>query len=118
MAACTAHQFWIAGRKTLDSSPIWEKKTMPHSALVLALAMVLLTVTDCRNHQQNSNSATTRQEAARKELEQKSIPYTKEDFLERVKKGDTRSVELFLTAGMDANTRYKANTTSLMEACL
>jgi ankyrin repeat protein len=118
MATCAAHRFWIAGHTTLNSTTIWESKTMPHSTFVLTLAMILLILPDCSNHPQNSNSATNTQEAARKKLEQQKIPYTKEEFLERVKKGDTRSVELFLTAGMGANTRYKANTTPLMEACL
>jgi uncharacterized protein len=91
---------------------------MTQSTFLVVLVMIFLVTTDCTNRSQDTNSVTNRQQAARKELEQKNIPYTKEVFLERVKEGDTRSVELFLTAGMDANGRYKANITPLMEACL
>lgn len=91
---------------------------MLQSSLVLGV-MLLLGTANCSKPQEIANSSRgDSQEAARKELEQKGIPYTKEDFLERAKNGDTRAVILLTAAGMDPNTRYKANTTVLMEAAL
>ena len=46
------------------------------------------------------------------------IPYTSEEFFERVKKGDKEIVELFLLAGMDPNTRDKQGVPALAIAAM
>src|SRR5436190_13843470 len=91
---------------------------MANGILVLVLATLAFGVSYCGRSRPGGSSVSGAQELARKELEGKGIPYTKEAFLERVKSGDTNSVNLFLTAGMDANTKYEAKTTPLMVACL
>jgi len=93
---------------------------MLHSNFVIALVIVLLTATTCSKNQQSDSptAATNSQEVGRKELLDKRIQYPKEEFLERTKKGDRNGVATLLAAGIDPNTRYKANTTALMEACV
>lgn len=55
-------------------------------------------------------------EAVRQELMRLNIPYTANEFVERAAMGDTRSVQSFLTAGMDVNARNMRGMTALMAA--
>lgn len=55
-------------------------------------------------------------EAARRELEQKGIPYTEAAFLESAKHGEVNTVKLFLAAGMNPDTRTENGDTVLMNA--
>jgi ankyrin repeat protein len=45
-------------------------------------------------------------EESRKELEELGIEYNEESFIEKIKKGDSRAVKLFLEAGMNPNLIY------------
>lgn len=50
------------------------------------------------------------------ELKQRKIPYSKTEFLIRVKDGDTTVADLFLAAGMNPDTRDQDGITALMYA--
>ena len=54
--------------------------------------------------------------AARLELSQLSVPYTPEAFVDRVEQGDIHAVQLFLTSGIDPNTRDRNGKPALMLA--
>ena len=51
---------------------------------------------------------------ARGALERMGIDFSEESFFERVEKGNTRAVKLFLAAGMKANVKNKAGETALI----
>lgn len=53
---------------------------------------------------------------ARHELEQLDIPYTREAFVDSAKDGNLQAVELFLAAGMSANSTGTYGITALMWA--
>lgn len=55
-------------------------------------------------------------EAARLELSKLSLDYTPKDFIASARKGDTYAVRLYLTAGMDPNTKDDRDNTPLMYA--
>lgn len=57
-------------------------------------------------------------EDARKELVALGTAYTPESFLDRVNAGDTQTVELFLRAGMDPNTKSRAKIPAVFYATL
>ena len=56
--------------------------------------------------------------AARARLEQKNIPYTEAAFIRSVEEGDTGTVELFLSAGMNPEARDQEGRTALIYAAL
>ena len=91
---------------------------MPQTGSLIALFVLLLAGTTCDKHEQNAmrDQLSANQQAARKKLEDKGVSYNQDAFYERVKNGDAFTVELFLAAGMNPNTRYEANTTVLMKA--
>ena len=59
-----------------------------------------------------------RPEAARTELAQLSLDNTPDVFIQKVKKGDTHAVRLFLKSGMDPNAKDRNGMTALMHAAL
>ncbi len=55
-------------------------------------------------------------EAARRQLEGKSIAFTEEEFVKRVQHRDFENVKLFLAAGINPNARTAEGATVLMDA--
>jgi len=55
-------------------------------------------------------------EAARLELSNLSVPYTRDAFIQSAKEGQLRVVKLFLAAGMDPNAKDAEGQTALMYA--
>jgi hypothetical protein len=56
--------------------------------------------------------------AARAKLEEKNIPYNEATFREAVEQGDTRTVDLFLNAGINPDTQDATGRTALIGAAL
>jgi ankyrin repeat protein len=57
-------------------------------------------------------------EAARRELERKAIPYTEQEFVNRVRRRDLEITGLFLAAGMNPDAKDEEGSTVLMDAVL
>jgi ankyrin repeat protein len=63
-----------------------------------------------------ASAATVDKKTALKELEELSIAFTSEDFLDRVRESDVVAVQLFLAAGMDPNTEPESDWAAIMTA--
>ncbi len=55
-------------------------------------------------------------DAARRELESKAVPYTEQEFVNRVRRRDLETVKLFLAAGINPDARDEEGSTVLMQA--
>jgi predicted component of type VI protein secretion system len=55
-------------------------------------------------------------ETARRELEARAIPYTEQEFVNRVRRSDVEVVKLFLSAGINPNVRSPQGSTVLMDS--
>lgn len=73
---------------------------------LLFLSLLLLSLPACSDPQKE----------ARKQLEGMQVPYTADAFVQRAAAGDLEAVQLFLTAGLDANVRNQRSATPLMAA--
>src|SRR3989304_4023701 len=56
------------------------------------------------------------QEMARNELKNQNIPWSTGEFIHRAEQGDTTTVELFLSAGVDPNAKNQERRTALILA--
>ena len=74
--------------------------------LILVVTIPLFIFTKCGRSRQ----------AARRDLEEKGIPFTEEAFLERVNHGEIDLVRLFLAAGINPDARDQKGDTALMIA--
>jgi ankyrin repeat protein len=88
--------------------------------VMLLFCLLALAVANCSRVREGpvAQQASAGQAAARKELEKSGVPCNRDALGERAKGGDARTVKLLVTAGIDPNTRYLANTTALMQAAL
>jgi ankyrin repeat protein len=90
-------------------------------ALSLPLLMLLAVPSGVSRNRTFSSSRsccqafTTTQQAV-DELKQRGIEYSAKTFIQKAKDGDTDLLTLFLSAGMDPNTKGDSDRTALMEA--
>lgn len=84
---------------------------LPHSTQDQSVAVLLSSVKEQEKERAESKRQLEEEQqkgkAARGKLAQMGIPYQREVFIQRVKAGDRRAVDLFLAAGMSPNAQEK-----------
>ncbi len=94
-------------------------KNLRYPLIILFTCLLLLvftSISSAKNKNPKNNAVSAN---AKKELKALKIPFTKKEFLTGVKKNNLHIVKLFLSAGMNPNTRdAKTGNTALIYASL
>lgn len=95
-------------------SPLDAPVTLPGASSEPVRLSVRLSEQDCKTYAASPGETATTQEEARRELENRGVPYIEEEFIERARRGNLNVVRLFLAAGMNVDARNRNGQTALI----
>ncbi|HKQ52419.1 MAG TPA: ankyrin repeat domain-containing protein [Pyrinomonadaceae bacterium] len=95
-------------------SPLDAPVSLPRGASEEPVPLsVKLSDHDCKTYAASPGETATREEA-RRELKKRGVRFSKEEFVERARRGNARAVRLFLAAGIYVDTRDRHGQTPLI----